>query len=90
LLDYLFAFIAVCCNTWLLGIALLNDIQSGTGSLSVDTTAGLAFGSIAVVSLYFSWLRERGTWYLFWHGLWHIFSAICGYYIAMSATHYIT
>jgi hypothetical protein len=72
LVDYLFAMVSI-----LTGLVYI---------LTSPSTAGLpiyavSIGAIACVCLGLSWVWEYGKPYMFWHSLWHLFSAYAGYVI---------
>jgi hypothetical protein len=73
LVDYIFAMISI-----LTGLAYI---------LTSPATAGLpiytvSIGVAACICLGLSWLWEYGKPYMFWHSLWHFFSAYAGYVIS--------
>lgn len=72
LVDYLFAMISI-----LTGLVYI---------LTSPTTADLPIYTISVavvacICLGMSWIWEYGKPYMFWHSLWHLFSAYAGYVI---------
>jgi len=70
-IDYITAGVALITGT-------LYIFEMGFPSLPFEC---VLFGVMSLVSLSLSWVWEFGIPYIFWHSLWHIFSALSGYLI---------
>lgn len=72
LIDYLFAMISILTGlVYILTSPTTADLPIYTISVAV----------IACICLGMSWIWEYGKPYMFWHSLWHLFSAYAGYVI---------
>jgi hypothetical protein len=87
LIDYFTAGSALIFGTGLLFEEVGSEIFAGGISsanimaASPSLTAALVCGLLAVLNLGLCWVREFGRPYLFFHSLWHIFSAATCYFV---------
>lgn len=73
IIDYFTAFVAISS----IAIDIFQSVMEGTLSIRA-----VVLSITAVLSLLGSWYYADGLPYLFFHGLWHIFSGICAAEVA--------
>jgi hypothetical protein len=74
LVDYVFALLSILTAL----VYFVTNPATFTGEIPFYTI-GLSF--LACVCLGLSWVWEYGKPYMFWHSLWHLFSAYAGYVV---------
>jgi hypothetical protein len=76
LVDYIFALLSILTAL----VYVVTNPLTFTGT-SDAPLYGIGISFIACVCLGLSWVWEYGKPYMFWHSLWHLFSAYAGYVV---------